>query len=271
MLTLDQKRDIFQPELLTIHSDRLRDATVVALGSLPDYFFNIPASSSGRYHPNYAQGNGGLVRHTKAAVFFCNTLLQLNHQFTDTEEDLMRMALLLHDGFKKGLPEEKHTVFEHPLIAAKWLRDDTLFESYLEHSEREFLYQVISSHMGQWNWNQSSETELPLPETNAQKFVHLCDYLASRKCLEILFDENNNISADFGSIFSNKNTVKQLSDAEVLDYILDFGKYKGMSVKTVLESYRGYDYLSWCHANAHKISPQSKWVLQRIMLMKGYK
>lgn len=35
--------------------------------------------------------------------------------------------------------------------------------------------------MGQWNVNLYSKTILPKPKTATQKFVHLCDYLASRK------------------------------------------------------------------------------------------
>ena len=34
---------------------------------------------------------------------------------------------------------------------------------------------------------------LEIPKTKYQSFVHMCDYLASRKFLEIRFDENNNI------------------------------------------------------------------------------
>lgn len=35
--------------------------------------------------------------------------------------------------------------------------------------------------MGQWNVNLYSKTILPKPKTATQKFVNLCDYLASRK------------------------------------------------------------------------------------------
>ena len=35
---------------------------------VPDYFARIPASATGKYHPNYALGYGGLVRHTLVAA-----------------------------------------------------------------------------------------------------------------------------------------------------------------------------------------------------------
>ena len=54
--------------------------------------------------------------------------------------------------------------------------------------------------MGKWNkremykdgWNTTDNTtnteDLPLPTTEIQKFVHMCDYLASRKQIEYTFN-----------------------------------------------------------------------------------
>ena len=43
--------------------------------------------------------------------------------------------------------------------------------------------------MGEWNTDYKTKEEvLPLPESEMQKFTHLCDYLASRKMLEVNFD-----------------------------------------------------------------------------------
>ena len=47
--------------------------------------------------------------------------------------------------------------------------------------------------MGYWNTSDYSDVTLPRPETKEQNFVHMCDYLASRKVFKIDFDENNNI------------------------------------------------------------------------------
>ena len=51
----------------------------------------------------------------------------------------------------------------------------------------------VASHMGKWNTNDYSDVILPLPLTLTQKLVHMCDYLASRKYLNIKFDNNNDI------------------------------------------------------------------------------
>ena len=59
--------------------------------------------------------------------------------------------------------------------------------------EIKFLINAIASHMGQWNTNSYSDVVLPKPKTKYQIFVHMCDYLASRKFINVEFDENNNI------------------------------------------------------------------------------
>ena len=59
--------------------------------------------------------------------------------------------------------------------------------------EIEFMCHVISSHMGPWNTNNYSDIILPKPESKFQRFVHMCDYLASRKVIDVKFDGNNNI------------------------------------------------------------------------------
>ena len=97
------KSDVFNKELSYIKSDRLRESVKVLLNMLPDYFYEIAASSTGKYHPAFSLGDGGLVRHTKVAVRIANELFNdasLFTSYTDDEKDLLIMSLLLHDGLK---------------------------------------------------------------------------------------------------------------------------------------------------------------------------
>lgn len=161
---------------------------------LPDYFFSVAASSTGKYHPSYALGEGGLVRHTKAAVAIAHELLQLemyNDVFTPAEKDLIIAALILHDGKKHGDNGSQYTVAEHPLVVADWIAGDEVLSDMLPASTLQVLRDAIASHMGQWNTDYKTKKEiLPKPQTEIQKFVHLCDYLASRKYLEFNFGDN---------------------------------------------------------------------------------
>lgn len=186
---------IFTNEIKYIKNDRLKEALIYYIANLPAYFFKIAASSTGKYHPAYALGDGGLVRHTKAVVRIGHELLTNNsigHSFTEDEKDLLLIAMLLHDGFKLGLTESKYTCFDHPLISAKFVMDN-YHNTSLTKEEAELIANSISAHMGEWNVDSFTKMELPKPSNKYQRMVHMCDYLASKKFLEISFDEFNNI------------------------------------------------------------------------------
>ena len=151
----------------------------------------MAASSTGKFHPEYALGAGGLVRHTKAAVKIAHELLQLEMygRYASDEQDLMLVALMLHDGWKHGAEATagKYTVADHPTVCSEWIRNSDELNKMLPAKQISFLCDCIASHMGQWNTEYRSKKEiLPKPVTAAQKFVHQADYLASRKYL--LFD-----------------------------------------------------------------------------------
>ena len=117
---------MFTEELNYINDTRIRESAKILLEGLPEYFYTIPASSTGKYHPDFASGEGGLVRHTKVAVRMAYELYQItpyDKLFTQHEKDIMIVALLIHDGLKKGNPEEKYTCFDHPILAAKYAED----------------------------------------------------------------------------------------------------------------------------------------------------
>lgn len=188
------KQDKFIQEINYIKNEKYKENAKILINGLPDYFFSVPASSTGKYHPAFASGDGGLVRHTKAAVRIAFELLNsmIGNVFTSDEKDLIILGLILHDGLKHGLNKDKYVRFDHPLLAAIYVKDSKDKLS-LSDSEIEFLYNIISSHMGPYNTNAYSDVILPLPKNKYQKFVHMCDLLASKKFLDIKFDENNNI------------------------------------------------------------------------------
>ena len=63
-----KKEEYFKKELSYIKNKKVIKDLKYLIELLPDYFFEIPASSTGKYHPSYALGEHGLIRHTKAAV-----------------------------------------------------------------------------------------------------------------------------------------------------------------------------------------------------------
>lgn len=187
-----EKSEIFNKEISYIKDINHKESIKILINLLPDYFFEIPASSTGKYHPEFASGEGGLVRHTKVAVNMAKTLLDNNSIFTfsDNDKDLIIMALIMHDGLKEGLEKEEYTRFDHPLLVSKFIKDNNNLAK-LNENDLELITSMIESHMGEWNKSNYSNVVLPLPKTKHQKFVHMCDYLASRKFVNVKFDGND--------------------------------------------------------------------------------
>lgn len=190
-----EKLEVFKEEINYINNPKIKDSLCYMIEKLPDYFFTVAAASTGKYHPGYAQGEGGLLRHSKAAVRIGYELLSdpsISDKYTSDEKDLMLMGLLLHDGLKLGHDKEKYTRFDHPILMAKYIEDEKS-NMQLTDDEVRLVSDVIKTHMGPWTKDYNGEEVLEKPKTKYQNFVHMCDYLASRKCILVPFDDNNNI------------------------------------------------------------------------------
>lgn len=191
-----ERLDIFKDELSYIKDERVKNSLIHMIEVLPDYFFEVAAASTGKYHPEYAQGEGGLLRHSKAAMRIGYELLEnpaIGDKYKPIEKDLMLAALLIHDGLKLGNPKEKYTRFDHPILMAEFIESE---KDKLEISDEEriLMEDVIRTHMGVWTTDYNGNEILEKPKTKYQNFVHMCDFLASRKCILVPFDDNNNIS-----------------------------------------------------------------------------
>ena len=188
----------FKKEVNYIVDTDIKESARIMLDLLPDYFYEVPASSTGKYHPKFALGEKGLVRHTKVAVRIAYELLNNNvigNVFNQREKDLIIMSVLLHDGCKSGLTKTEYTVVNHPLIVSKLIRDNKE-KLKLSDSDLDLVCSMIESHMGEFNKDYKGNTVLPLPNNKYQKFVHMCDYLASKKFLDVKFDSNNDITEE---------------------------------------------------------------------------
>lgn len=232
----NEKAKIFDSILNTIENEDIRHFAEECIETIPDYFWEVGASSTGKYHPQYALGELGLARHTCALVRFLNHILNVDcfgDKFTSREKDLMRVAGMMHDTRKSGddtdYAKSKYTKFDHPLLAANEIRN---LIGFISPEELEIVATTIESHMGQWNTNKRSSVVLPLPTNKYQKMVHLADYLASRKDIEVLFD---------GFEIPKKEVVK------LEDYVLNFGKHSGEKLVDVAQS--DPSYISWAKEN----------------------
>ena len=175
----------------SLENEDMKEFFKVLVKTFPAYFWEVGASSTDKYHPSYALGSGGLVRHTCAVVRFMNHTFAIEsmNKWTSRERDMLRIAAAVHDSRKSGSQEDfeksKYTKFEHPLLAAEIIR--SFDGKYLTHNEVELIASTIESHMGAWNTNDRSSVVLPKPENRFQKMLHWADYLASRKDIEVKF------------------------------------------------------------------------------------
>ena len=191
-----EKEEMFLEELDYLSNEEYGDSLLKIIEKLPDYWYHEAASSTGKYHPEYALGEGGLLRHSKAAMRIGFELLSnpaIGDKYTEREKDLMLMSLLVHDGLKRGLPAEKYTRFDHPILMANFIMDNKK-EFGLKEEDAKFMADVIKTHMGVWTKDYDGNEVLEAPKTKYQNFVHMCDFLASRKCLLVPFDKDNKIS-----------------------------------------------------------------------------
>lgn len=198
-MTPEQKVSTFSKELTYINNTLVCSICATVLSDTPDYFFEIPASSTGKYHPDYALGKGGLVRHTKAAVLFASILRVINPLLLSNYQlDIAIASLILHDTRKLGMTDASkndYTRFDHPLLAANAIQEMYNFEEEFmlvdefareTHSIANDIAKCIEPHMGQWNTSKYfPTTPLPVPSQPIEHFVHMCDYLASRKEFDV--------------------------------------------------------------------------------------
>lgn len=227
--------EIYFDEILnSLENDDMWKFAEALIPTIPKYILKVGSSSTNKYHPAYALGDGGLVRHTCAVVRILNHIFQIecmNH-WTSRERDILRIAGMMHDSRKSGSQEDyeknRYTKHEHPLLAAEVVRS-FMGCTIIPDSEIELIAQTIEAHMGKWNTSDYSKVVLPKPETEMQKLLHMADYLASRKDIEIKFDN-----------------VKGVPQAT---WTFAFGKYKGKTFNEVYNTDK--EYLIWLRDKAN--------------------
>ena len=168
--------------LSLIVSVDLRSKARKLWNNAPTYFFHDAASSSGKYHPEFDLGDGGVMRHSLLVAYFAHEIATA-WGMSQREIDLVVIAALIHDVLKRR-EGEAQTAFEHPLMAAAYVR-----ETFPGDAEMELVAQAIESHMGKRNTSKYSDAVLPVPQTMMQLCVSAADMTASRKILSELGKE----------------------------------------------------------------------------------
>jgi len=156
------------PHVANIESGKIRQATIELASNTPEYFWEVPASSSGYHHPA-CRGDKGLWVHTLMVATVVERLgesyMEQNRIYGD-QMDYARSACILHDMRKNGNPANPSTssTSDHDLRMASVIDDKDDLSSQIA--------SAVQSHMGPWY-------DGPEPKTDLQCLVHNADMIAS--------------------------------------------------------------------------------------------
>lgn len=163
-------------ELSQIEDPSIRLFTTKALELVPDYFWHVAASASGRFHPLDTLGEGGLVLHTKRVVYLAGQIANV-FKIEGVSLDVLRSAAILHDSFKNGVKDEEHTEEDHPLIVRHQLRELASETPYFDE-----ILGAIECHQGLWG-----PQPLRMPKKPLDWALHIADFIASRTAVYLYF------------------------------------------------------------------------------------
>lgn len=158
-----------------INNDELRNVAKKFWEDAPDYFFVIPASSSGKYH--WAKELGGLFDHVVMGMY-CADQLARTFGLSERDRDIAITAMAGHDCLKYGIDYDPRYYDMHPFLPrsyyTKKLADLTDAETL------DTIFNAIERHMGniaEGTWTSVGRVK---PETPLEQVVHLADFMASR-------------------------------------------------------------------------------------------
>lgn len=145
--------------------------------NLPDTILELPASTSGKYHPMDELDKDGMIIHIKRACHLVDQTTK-KYNFTKYGHDVLLAGCLLHDIFKDGDPPTGHTTTEHPYLIYSFLgrkaeniTDDLLYYFILD------VGRACAWHEGIW----TTELCREIKETEFAKALHEIDFWCTRR------------------------------------------------------------------------------------------
>ena len=245
----------FANELNDINDQKLQSFAIKLLTEAPDYFFTVPASSSGKYHPYFAREENGLIKHTRCVVFFAECNAE-SFNFDSYTKDMLIIAAIAHDIKKQGNNNYgKHTVWEHPELAHDYILEmQVKYPDLISLENATIIANAILCHMGKWSHLPEytrGKKAYPLPTSMFDYALQSADYMASRtEITGFNFRPTDGIiirgcatlnEANVPNIVTPAPTIEPLSD--IGDTVISFGKHKGKTIREIVAKHP--DYIDW--------------------------
>lgn len=205
-MTNEEKLQVFEKHLDMIQSEVIRDFTEFCLIRFPEYFWTLPASTSGRRHG----GDETLIDHIQGCLFLAECVIdQMSKTWNQRQKDQLISSIILHDGWRCG-SEGEELRYTDEMLAKKSIEDKTRLLGNLctnpEHPEvgyREVLglaleynrknpqalisgkdlniiARGIRCHYGAWTVTPNIEFSLDYPFSSVVVQVHNIDYMQAR-------------------------------------------------------------------------------------------
>jgi hypothetical protein len=255
-MTNIEKRNFFIKELNSITEPNVREFVGIVLDGTGEWFYHDPASTSGKYHPAYALGDGGLMRHTRAVAYWvCELVRSELFNVNPHQTNLLIAAAIMHD-------IRKHTADGGYIAKHARASHDLILQTQREHPElittedAKYMADAVSTNMGIWGVRDGERK----PTSDSEKLLHIADLMASRKEVFVNIFGTPNVadlnlpkmpSLDIvGAPKPKEEPVAIVEEAKQEkvddggDYVITFGrKYPN---KTLAEIYQiDKDYLHW--------------------------
>lgn len=184
----------FKNQINNIVDNNIKQAVFEMLKYAPKYFWNTPASTTGKYHPLWALGKHGLQKHVAFAMYVTQELSR-TYNLSQKETDISLAAIAMHDTLKYGVKKDiDYDYFlVHPYIVRSYYSDfkkrpelKKYLQPLIDNGEFNSIMKCVEKHMGSivnGDWNPM----MLVPENNMEIVVHLADFISSRK--EISFTQ----------------------------------------------------------------------------------
>lgn len=237
------KVKIFETLLNKFETQEIKEYCTDMIQKIPDYIFEIPSSTSFKYHNKTQCQPHGQIYHILMFGEVMNYVLDLEYvkaKTTDIQRDCLRCTPIFHDAIKCGTNGSTYTVHEHPMLASEWIRN-TKVEHDIDAELKKHIARLCESHSGQWTSSNRSNVVLPKPENDEQFFVHMCDYLSSRSNLDMIYSD------EVMAILNGSDVSQSPKEVDINTFVLNFGKYKGKTLPQIKDL--DPDYIRWAKEN----------------------
>jgi len=181
-MTSEEKVKIFEKELELILDPDIKEFARLCVTIAPDYFFfDCPASSTGKFHPlNELGGNGTVVHTKKVATLGYEMCKGLG---CENRRDEVVAACIIHDLRKQGLKKSGHTQSNHTDLAAKLVDEVQKDTRMLSEESYKIIRSCVGYHYGLWS---SSVWKKPLSSYTMEELaVYIADYVSSKRFVEV--------------------------------------------------------------------------------------